>query len=160
MFRCRIGFTNLWHITRSSYPSNPELPNLPGFVSLPLYCSDTILHFRFPSAQAINLLNLVDEGENSFSIISCHIAPALQVGRVFYDLGSNLRGKNWEQQFFYLCWWPCLLKNFKYTRWVVVVLHLSVIPAKGTKKVCDSTRVSESHKRELEYLKLTRRDWL
>ena len=97
---CRIGFTNLSHVTLSSYPNNPELRILPGFESLPPHKSGRILHFRFPSAQAINLLNLVDEGENSFPIISGHIAPAFQVGRVFYDLGSNLRGKNWEQQFF------------------------------------------------------------
>ena len=42
--------------------------------------------------------------------------------------------KGTQQLFFYLCWWPCLLESFKYTRWVVVVLHLSVIPAKGAEK--------------------------
>ena len=93
MFICRIGFTNLSHVTLSSYPNNPELRILPGFESLPPHKSGTILHFRFPSTQAINLLNLVDEGENSFPIIGGHIAPAFQVGRVFYDLGANLRGK-------------------------------------------------------------------
>ena len=86
----------------------------------------------FCLAKYIYLLVLFNEGENSFSVARFNLSPALQITRVF----NNLETTSWCDKcvFSSLYLRRCFhsFKSVKDAGWVVVVLHIPIIPAIGT----------------------------